>query len=202
MSIHRSTFNPVSHNQPSAHTTRDASKSANSATKFTRPLNDLAPGAGAAFPGFPDIDPNAPEAEKQLFDAVNDVVLGGSLPLIGLRLTNILKREGNQESRHEEFTFRNEPASIQVMFPRMVIRVGSTENGTAGQLSLVNGKVESMKGEVMQDLKVRENVMQHAGFAIGANIARQKNMPFAAATLLGRLNATMLLDEHGVYNGS
>ncbi|MGJ7580112.1 hypothetical protein ACSFA3_08010 [Variovorax sp. RHLX14] len=187
-------FNPVSRHPPSATT---ASSAGTGGTQFVRPARDRVPS-----PGFPDIDPNASEAENSLFSRINDFALGGSLPGIGIRLWQILMQEGNQETRQEEFTFRGKPASIKVTYPQVEISVGSNDDGSAGQISMMGGSVKSTQGNVMKDVKVREHVMKHAAFAIGLNIARQQNMPYAVAALQGSLNATALSNEHGKYIGS
>ncbi|MGJ7580114.1 hypothetical protein ACSFA3_08020 [Variovorax sp. RHLX14] len=187
MSIYRTTSIPASRQQPLTINTPVANASR---TPFVRPHRDSAPAPNVAGRGWTNIDPLASADEKMFFSRASEVAGIEDLSKLRVRFTQIVQAECAGNSRLEEFMFEKEPANVRVVYPRVVINVGSDDKGTAGQLSMVNGRIETAKGAVMQDPKVQALAIQHAALALCLGVARQKEtMPYAVTALQELQNA-------------
>lgn len=187
MSIYRITSNPPSRHQPLATRTSVSNKSR---TQFIRPHGDRAPASNVAGRGWTEIDPLASADEKIFFSRASEVAGIEDLSKLQVRFAQIVQAECAGASSFEEFMFKKEPANVRVVYPRVLINVGSDDRGTAGQISIVNGRIETVKGAVMQDPEVQALAIQHAALALCLGVARQKeNMPYAVAALQELQNA-------------
>jgi len=86
------------------------------------------------------------------------------------------------ENVREDFVFRGQPATVHVNAGRMVTTVGSDEDGTAGQVILLNGRIQTTKG-VANDPETQLSILRYTGLALCAGVARRQNMPIATAAL-------------------
>lgn len=171
-------------------------------TQFVRPPIDSAPPSGTQWVSA-GIHPNASAEENDLVDKASGVSTFADFPNLGIRTNYIAQKEGKSATRHEEFMMNNEPASVQVVFPRIVINFGSDEKETAGQLTIINGVVESRKGAALTDRNISRLAGQHACLALCLNIAREDgNMPYAVASLQEKLNWKSAFSESGKAIGS
>jgi hypothetical protein len=167
--------------------------------EFTRPVKDGAPGGLAGGP-LPRIDPNAPAAEQVLF-AQADQMAGGHMPRLGIRLRMLLATSGDALVQ-EQFAFGRKPASVLAQGPQIVINVGSADDGSTGQITLLNGQVREATGTSMLDPLKRRAAVQQASLAICLGIARRNDMPQAAAAIQELQRYSTLFDESGRYIGS
>jgi hypothetical protein len=180
MNIHPTSSTPVSTGRSTASGTPDAGANA---PKFSRTARDGAPGAAAYVP-WPQIDPSASAEEQQLFKYASDMSGGGDVHSINARLFNMLRR-GRSEvpPTNAQFTFNQMPASVQISDPRLVINVGSDDDGSASQFSLVNNRIAGIKGASMNNPLQQTAALQRAATAICLGIAQQNNMPHAVAAI-------------------
>jgi hypothetical protein len=169
-------------------------------TQFVRPPIDSAPPNGQ---GWDIIHPNASAEENELVSKAAGVSTFADFPDLGIRTNFIAQKEGKSAPRREDFMMNNEPANVQVMFPRIVINFGSSDKGTAGQVSIINGRVDTKKGAALHDPNALRLAGQHACLALCLNIARQEgNMPYALARLQEMQNQKVLSDKSGQAIGS
>jgi hypothetical protein len=148
--------------------------------KFVRSAKDHAPAVAAS--GVPAIDPNAPPEEQRFFNKALDMATAPEGNQNLYRLALLLQNEGSDASAYEQFSFRQKPASIQTRGPRIVVNVGSDDDASAGQLTVVNAHIEQKKG-VMQDPHIQIAAMRPAIAALCLGMAQRKNMPYAAQAL-------------------
>ena len=78
--------------------------------------------------------------------------------------------------------FKHKPASLQTNGSNIVIDFGAKDDHSEGQISMVGNRME-YKGDILQQPRMKELVIQRAALALGCSIAREKNMPYAASAL-------------------